>query len=233
MALKKDVAGGKRAAATGKADKPADGKANTPPAKPGRKVTAAVDAQLQILEAVDELFYKEGARAVGVDAVVKRAGVNKMSLYRQFESKEALLQEYLARRDERFWAYFDASLAKHPNDPRQQLLQFFTDLVERAGKPSYRGCPFVNVAVEFPDREHPARQAVTANKAQLWKRLHALAVACGAEDPKLLANGMAVLIEGAYTTSQTYNPAQPLLKAIPQIASSLIDAACPPRRGAR
>jgi AcrR family transcriptional regulator len=198
-----------------------------PSTRPSRKVTAGADAQQRILEAVDELFYREGARAVGVDAVVKRAGVNKMSLYRQFESKDALLQEYLARRDERFWAYFDASMAKHPADPKQQLLQFFIDLAERAGKASYRGCPFVNVAVEFPDREHPARQAVTANKAALWKRLHTLSVACGAEDPKLLANGMAVLIEGAYTASQTYNPAQPLLKTLPQIARSLIDAACP------
>jgi AcrR family transcriptional regulator len=196
------------------------------PAKPERKVTAGADAQQQILEAVDELFYNEGARAVGVDAVVKRAGVNKMSLYRQFESKDALLQEYLLRRDQRFWAYFNASMDKHPTDPKQQLLQFFSDLAARAGKPGYRGCPFVNVAVEFPDREHPARQAVTENKAQLWKRLHTLAVACGARDPKLLANGMAILIEGAYTASQTYNPAQPLLKTIPQIARNMIEAAC-------
>ena len=100
-----------------------------------RKVTVAADAQQQILEAVDELFYQEGARAVGVDAVVKRAGVNKMSLYRQFESKDALLKEYLARRDQRFWALIDASIAKHPQDPKQQLLQIFIDLADRAAKP--------------------------------------------------------------------------------------------------
>lgn len=196
--------------------------------KPVRKVTAAADAQQQILEAVDELFYREGARAVGVDAVVKRAGVNKMSLYRQFESKDALLQAYLVRREERFWERFDASVAKQPADAKQQLVQICVDLAERAGKPDYRGCPFINVAVEFPERDHPARQAVAANKAQLWKRLHALAIACGAREPKLLANGMAILIEGAYTASQTYNPAQTLLKTLPQIAKTLIDANCPP-----
>lgn len=222
MAVKKAVA--KRSA---------EKRADRPTGKSPRKVTLAADAQQQILEAVDELFYSEGARAVGIDAVVKRAGVNKMSLYRQFESKDALLQEYLARRDQRFWAYFEASMARHPGDPKLQLLQLFTDLVERASKPSYRGCPFVNVAVEFPDREHPARQAVTANKVQLWARLHALAAACGAADPRLLANGMAILLEGAYTASQTYNPAQPLLKTIPQIALNMIEAACPSRQGVR
>ena len=87
--------------------------------KPERKVTSAADAQNQILAAVDELFYREGARAVGVEAVVQRAGVNKMSLYRQFESKDGLLLHYLARRDETFWGYVEASIAKHPGQPRR------------------------------------------------------------------------------------------------------------------
>jgi AcrR family transcriptional regulator len=191
-----------------------------------RKVTTGSDAQQQILDAVDALFYSEGARAVGIDAVVKRAGVNKMSLYRQFESKDALLQEYLVRRDQRFWGNFDASMAKHPGNPRMQLQQFFIDWAERAGSPDYRGCPFINVAIEFPDRAHPARQMVASNKRQLWDRLHALAVACGAKDSRLLTNGMALLIEGAYAASQTYNPAKPLLETMPRIAGDMIDAAC-------
>src|ERR1700685_1510222 len=82
-------------------------------------------AHSQILDAAENLFYLEGARNVGIDAVVKRAGVNKMSLYRQFESKEDLLQHYLVRRDEKFWTYFDESINKHPGAPRDQLRQLF------------------------------------------------------------------------------------------------------------
>ncbi|HTJ96506.1 MAG TPA: TetR/AcrR family transcriptional regulator, partial [Rhodocyclaceae bacterium] len=155
--------------------------------KAPRKVLPAAEAQSLILEAVDELFYQEGARAVGVDAVVKRAGVNKMSLYRQFESKDSLLLHYLARRDEKFWAYFNASVKKHPDQPRQQLIQFFIDLAERAAQPKYRGCPFVNIAAEFPEPLHPARQAVAANKAQLLARLLVIATQTGASDPQTLA----------------------------------------------
>src|SRR5262245_31946842 len=125
-----------------------------------RKITLGADAQAQILAAADELFYREGARAVGVDAVVKRAKVNKMALYRQFESKDALLLHYLARMDEVFWGYFESSLAQHPGKPREQLVQFFSDLAQRAAKPGYRGCPFVNIAAEFPDAKHPARRLV-------------------------------------------------------------------------
>jgi AcrR family transcriptional regulator len=193
--------------------------------KPTRRVLQGAEAQVRILEAVDELFYREGARAVSVDEVVKRAGVNKMSVYRQFESKDDLLLHYLARRDEKFWSYFDASLAKHPGQPREQLLQFFRDLAVRASQPGYRGCPFVNIAVEFPDPSHPARRLVAQNKTQLMQRLLELATQAGARDAQALANALALLIEGAYAASQTYDPEQSLLAALPQVAEAILAAA--------
>ena len=36
--------------------------------------------------------------------------------------------------------------------PRGQLRQLFVDLALRTSAANYRGCPFVNIAVEFPDR---------------------------------------------------------------------------------
>lgn len=195
--------------------------------KTERKVTTAADAQSQILAAVDELFYREGARAVGVEAVVKRAGVNKMSLYRQFESKDGLLLHYLARRDETFWGYVEASIAKHPGQPRQQLLQFMADLARRAQREGYRGCPFVNIAAEFPDPTHPARQAVAANKTRLLARLQELAEAANAADASGLARMLLLLIEGAYTASQTCAADSRVLTALVPAAEVLITAACP------
>ncbi|MEC5388212.1 TetR/AcrR family transcriptional regulator [Uliginosibacterium sp. H3] len=196
-----------------------------PKARP-RKVTQAQDAQAQILDAIDELFYREGARAVGVDAIVKRAGVNKMSLYRQFASKDALMLHYLAGREARFWKYFDASVAKHPGKPREQLQQVFVDMAERVGRPGYRGCPFVNIAVEFPDPAHPVRGVVAENKKQLMARLLKLATQAGARDPQALADGAALLIEGGYTATQTYAPGHPLIAALPQVAAAMIATAC-------
>jgi AcrR family transcriptional regulator len=181
-------------------------------------------AHSQILDAAGELFYLEGARNVGIDAVIKRARVNKMSLYRQFESKDDLLRQYLLRRDERFWAYFDASLAKHPGQPRAQLRQLFVDLAARTSAVGYRGCPFVNIAVEFPDRTHIARRMVADNKTRLLKRLSELTRAAGAHDATFLARALALLIEGAYAASQTYGPGSALMTALPKAAESLVNA---------
>jgi len=181
-------------------------------------------AHSQILEAAENLFYLEGARNVGIDAVIKRAHVNKMSLYRQFESKDDLLRHYLLRRDERFWAYFDASLAKHPGRPRAQLRQLFVDLAARTSTAGYRGCPFVNIAVEFPDRSHIARRMVADNKARLLKRLAELTKAAGARNASFLAKALALLIEGAYAGSQTYRSGSALMTALPKAAESLVNA---------
>ena len=190
-----------------------------------RKVVPGAVALVQILEAVDTLFYREGARAVSVDEVVRLAGVNKMSVYRQFKSKEDLLLHYLDKQDERFWAYFDGSLAKHPGQPREEIVQFFRDLAGRAANPGYRGCPFVNIAIEFPDRDHPARRKVAENKARLLQRLQELASQAGVPAPDVLANSLALLIEGAYAASQTYEAGHAPLAMLPQIAEALLAAA--------
>lgn len=189
-----------------------------------RTITAGPVAHAQILDAAADLFYLEGARNVGVDAVVRRAGVNKMSLYRQFESKEDLLRSYLLRSDEKFWAYVDASIAKHPGEPRAQLRQLFIDLARRTSAANYRGCPFVNIAVEFPDRSHVARRMVADNKARLLKRLIGLTKAAGAGNASHLAKALALLIEGAYAASQTYGPGSSLMTALPKAAEALINA---------
>jgi AcrR family transcriptional regulator len=137
---------------------------NKPPARRTRRPIAAAAAHEHLLRAAEELFYKEGVRAVGVEAVVELAGVNKMSLYRQFSSKDELILAYLERMDACFFERFDSSIAKHPGQPKAQLIQYFVDLAERATQKDYRGCPFVNVAAEFPDSSHCAKAPAHASR---------------------------------------------------------------------
>ena len=204
-------------------------RAASAPVKPVRRPrtqTAGPQAQEHLLNAAGELFYQEGVRAVGVDAIVERAGVNKMSLYRQFSSKDDLVLGYLERQDTRFFSYVEKSFAQHPGEPARQLLQYFEDLAVRASVEDYRGCPFVNVAVEFPDASHAVRQFVAGNKARLMERITTLAAAAGADDPEALANGLGLLIEGVYAASQTYGPGCGPIRAAPRVAAQLMAAAC-------
>ena len=70
-------------------------------------------------------------------------------------------------------------------------------------QPGYRGCPFINYAVEFPDRSHPGHRVVDANKREWRRRLAAIAEALNAPRPKQAADGLMLLVEGAYAVSQT------------------------------
>ncbi|RDU95456.1 TetR/AcrR family transcriptional regulator [Trinickia dinghuensis] len=197
-----------------------------------RPHTDAATAQELLLRAAGELFYQEGVRAVGVDAVVERAGVNKMSLYRQFSSKDELIEAYLEQTNESFFANFDKSIGMHPGEPVRQIAQYFEDLTQRASREGYRGCPFVNVAAEFPDPTHPAREIVARNKAELSERLTELTTAAGADDPAGLADALALLIEGIYAASQTFGPGCGPILAAPRVAAMLVAAACGKRADA-
>ncbi|MPV70074.1 TetR/AcrR family transcriptional regulator [Burkholderia sp. BE17] len=197
-----------------------------PLARRTRRPIDGATAHEHLLRAAEELFYREGVRTVGVEAVVERAGVNKMSLYRQFSSKDELILAYLERMDACFFERLATSVAKHPGEPKAQLIQYFVDLAERATQKDYRGCPFVNVAAEFPDATHPARERVAQNKEQLMKRLVALCEGAGARQPQALADALALVIEGIYAASQTYRHGETPIGIAPALVTQLIEAAC-------
>jgi AcrR family transcriptional regulator len=58
-------------------------------------------ARERILETAYDLFSRRGTRAVGVDTIIAESGVAKMTLYRNFASKDDLILEFLRQRDER------------------------------------------------------------------------------------------------------------------------------------
>src|SRR5437868_14912941 len=82
-------------------------------------------ARDRILETAAELFYREGIRAVGIDTIIARSGVAKMSLYRNFASKDDLVVAFLTYRNGIYWQWWDHVMAAHPGDPRRQIDDLF------------------------------------------------------------------------------------------------------------
>jgi AcrR family transcriptional regulator len=166
-------------------------------------------ARQRILETATELFYREGIRAVGIDTIIARSGVAKMSLYRNFASKDDLVVAFLAYRNEIYWQWWDHVMAAHPDDARRQIGDLFASLTRRVTSPSYRGCPFINTSTEFPDPDHPARALCLANKRELRRRLKDLARRAGARSPESLADQLLLLMEGAYASAQNFRDSGP------------------------
>jgi AcrR family transcriptional regulator len=191
-----------------------------------RAASAEKPVRERLLDAADELFYRRGIHAVGIDEVIAAAGVAKMSLYRSFASKDDLVAAYLERRDAQYWRWWGEMLERHQGAPREQLRALFTTLSKYTTRPGWRGCPFTNAATEFPEREHPGRRVAEANKRALRQRLLDLAKDAGARDPTLLADQLVLLFEGAYSSALTFGSNGPA-GAVAAAADVVIDAQLP------
>jgi AcrR family transcriptional regulator len=194
----------------------------------GRKSVAARSgrpklAAQRIRDTARELFYRQGIRAVGVDEIVAKAGVTKPSLYRSYASKDELAAACLRDRGDDFLRRFDAVQAARPDSPRDQLRVWLQDLAVTATKVGYRGCGVTNAAVEYPERNHPARKQAATNKQQFRRRLNQLTGAMGARDPDVLADALFLLMEGVYASGQLFGPDGPP-RVVALAADALIDA---------
>jgi AcrR family transcriptional regulator len=157
----------------------------------------------RILAAASELFYRHGIRAVGVEAIAEAASTNKMTLYRHFPSKDALVAEYLRCLAEKATANWGRREAEHPGDPLAQVRAWLRDMADRVGSGDERGCALANAAIELPEKDHPARRVVEAFKTAQRERLVQLCAAAGLEEPELLADELFLMLEGARVTAQS------------------------------
>lgn len=154
-------------------------------------------ARERILDAAYDLFSREGINAVGVDTVVARSGSGKMTLYRHFKSKEALVRAFLERREE-LWSkkWLEKNLLEGQRSPEERLLAFFDAFDEWFRQPEFDGCSFVNSLLEGRQIE-AIRSAAAQHLANLRHLIERFAREAGLIDVERFARGWHVLLKGA------------------------------------
>ncbi|TWV57776.1 TetR/AcrR family transcriptional regulator [Streptomyces misionensis] len=168
--------------------------------RPGR--VAKLPPRERILDAAEELFQSEGIRRVGVQAIAEKAETTKMAIYRHFETKDALVAEWLRIVAADYQAAFDRAEAEHPGRPREQILALARFIADGLPAISHRGCPFINSIAELPDRDHPARQVIEKHKAHQTRRLVGMCAEAGLPDPEQTAAEITFVLEGAQVSAQ-------------------------------
>jgi len=162
-----------------------------------------IPPRARILAVAEDLFYRHGIRAVGVDAIAEAAGTNKMTLYRHFGSKDDLVAAYLrqaAQEADGCWARLEQA---HPGDARAQLRAWFEEMAQHVANADQRGCPLANAAVELPEKDHPARRVIEEFKVAQRAKLIQLCRIAGLSEPDMLADELHLLLEGARVTAQS------------------------------
>jgi AcrR family transcriptional regulator len=159
---------------------------------------ATVGARQRILDTAYDLFSRHGVRAVGIDRIIAESGVAKMSLYRHFPSKDALVLSFLQEREERWTKdWLGAEVERRATLPAERMLSIFDVFGEWFQLADFEGCSFINVLLEFDDRSSKVHQASAERLRNIRSFVSGLAANAGARDPDALAHKWHILMKGS------------------------------------
>jgi AcrR family transcriptional regulator len=182
----------------------------------------------RLLDTAGKLFFRHGFQAVGIDRILAESGVAKMTLYRHFPSKDALIEAYLERADGQFWAWAEVALARGKT-PEDKLRCLFDAVAVLATSPECLGCVFQGAAMAFPEMDHPGHRRALGHKLEVRERLASLAREARLRAPDDLAAQLALVMDGAWIAARMFGssraPGQPVVTA----ARALIEAHRHPR----
>jgi AcrR family transcriptional regulator len=185
-------------------------------------VPAERSARERILDTASDLFYRDGYHAVGIDTIIAQSGVAKMTLYRHFASKDALIAVYLERSNAEFMAWLEDAIAV-VDEPRAKTVAAFEAVAKLATSSRCLGCTFQGAASEFPEMDHPGHRVALDHKRAVLNRFAGLARGAGLHDPDGLAAQLLLLMDGAWVAARMFGP-QNHAKSVGEAARALIDA---------
>ena len=165
---------------------------------PGR-----LSARERILDTAYELFSRHGTRAVGVDRIISECGIAKMTLYRNFPSKDELILAFLERRDE-LWtrAWLQAESQRRGSSPAQRLLAIFDTFEGWFHREDFEGCSFINVMLEVVEPDSPVRQATIRHLEAIRGFVRSLAEEAGIQDTDGFARQWHILMKGSIVSAE-------------------------------
>jgi AcrR family transcriptional regulator len=160
----------------------------------------------RLLATASKLFAAHGIRAVGIDQILREAGVAKASLYSSYGSKDALVIAYLTELDQadrKRWEERTAGVA----DPVDRLLAFFDLAAGAARTRQFRGCLYANAATEFPDG---ILEPIRAHRVWVRTQLTTLLGQAGIPQAAATARQIQLIYDGALTASKLERSTTPI-----------------------
>lgn len=125
--------------------------------------TSGPGARNRILATALRLFYFEGIRAVGIDRLIAESSVTKATFYKHFGSKDTLILTYMHAVHDETVARINR-LAADSTDAEATLRTLVAGIQQEVHRDDFRGCAFINAAIEFPEQTHPLRAIVTTHR---------------------------------------------------------------------
>jgi AcrR family transcriptional regulator len=169
----------------------------------------AVRKRDHLLAVAQRMFCETGFHAVSIDAILEEAGVARMTLYKNFGSKEDLIVATLKREDKMFRQWLVSAVEAQSNHSGDRILGLFHALRDRFACEGYYGCAFIRASIEYPVPGHPVHRAAREHKEMIRSYLRGLAAEVEGADPMTLSEQLYLLLEGAITASQLHGEPWP------------------------
>jgi AcrR family transcriptional regulator len=178
----------------------------------------------KILDTASNLFQTQGINSTGVDNIVAVAGTTKMTLYKYFRTKEALILEVLEKNQQDFQNWLNEKLISNSLKPADKIQQLFDYIEEWINSPTFIGVAFIKASAEFPSEENPIHQLSSQQSREFRQFIGKLAGEAGIKDPDGLALQLSLLFEGAVQAEQMQRGSG-AIKYAKKAAKILIDGA--------
>jgi AcrR family transcriptional regulator len=151
----------------------------------------------RILGAASRLFTETGIRATGVDTLIREAGVAKATFYRHFPSKDDLIVAWLEDPRTRWFERVRRQAEIRAAGPGDLVPELFNAAAEWLEDGDYRGCPYLNSAVEITHASHRAVPVIRAYLGEIERYLQRMVAAAGYAEPDALGTALQAMLAGS------------------------------------
>jgi AcrR family transcriptional regulator len=150
-----------------------------------------------VLDTAEDLFDRYGFFGTGIDRVIAESGVARMTLYKHFPTKGALVRAVLERRDARQWQVIEGEAARRAAAGDHPVLALFDGLALWLESYAAQGCLLLRALGEYSSHDVTVAGDAAFRKktaaAVFTRHLQALGVVAA----EARAAQLALLFEGA------------------------------------
>lgn len=113
-----------------------------------------------VLEKAIQLFWQTGFNGCSINQLVAATGVNRFSLYHEFNNKEGILYASLELYKTRYTSNYFKILQDSEGEIQDILLKFYMAFLD--SKKPMEGCYFIHVGTELADTDTKIRDSLNA-----------------------------------------------------------------------
>jgi AcrR family transcriptional regulator len=173
-----------------------------------------------------KVFNQYGYHRVGIDFILKEAVMSKKTMYKHFRSKNELILAVLQKQNTQLLDNLSDFINTTAHTPLTRLQAVFVFINNWIQSDDFYGCMFTSAVSEFPEENSPIREVSKQFKYTLNDFIFELCEHAKLNHPRLLAEELTMLIDGATVIAQV-RPEKRASDAFIRSANNLIHVYTP------